>query len=220
MEKTISPWQIIEKLRIKKGTSKKIIAERLQINYNYLVDLLNGRYQSKIDDDKLRTISEVLDIPVHNLLDELHGIITDNSVTVAEPVKEKTSGSSFKTIRFPIQSESIKLLDKKPGIPKTPESKTETTEISPIGKTPLFRIVSGSKIDDCFNQPELWQQKNLEFVYVPSLKDTPDKSVGHQPLGSQGILPATVAIKLEDNSLFPPCLAGSIFIIDASKKPR
>ncbi|MFH1232197.1 MAG: S24 family peptidase, partial [Planctomycetota bacterium] len=46
------------------------------------------------------------------------------------------------------------------------------------------------------------------------------KSVGHQPLGSQGILPATVAIKLEDNSLFPPCLAGSIFIIDASKKPR
>jgi len=197
MEKTISPWQIIEKLRRKKGIPKKILAEKLQINYNYLVDLLNGRYQSKIDDDKLRTISIVLDLPIHNLLDELHGVTTPDGARFSEVVPS--------------------------GIP-------------PVGKTPVFRIVSGSKIDPAFNQPEpegtadglakgealseLWAQKNLEFAYVPSLRETPDKPISFQPLGKQGILPATVAIKLEDNSLFPPCLAGSIFIIDTTKKPR
>ena len=185
MEKPLSPWQVIEKLRANNGIPKKTLADKLQINYNYLVDLLNGRYQTNIDDEKIRIISDILDIPVNKLLDELHHIHPD-----------ATSGPS-----------GTAALEKSPTSAPQPPAETPPT---PLDKIPVFRIISGSKIDPAFNQSLLWAQKEkeLEFLYAPSFEPTPGKS------------PVKIAIKLEDNSLFPPCLAGSAFIVDTEGKPR
>lgn len=70
--KPIFPWQIIEELRVKSDLSKKLLADKLQINYNYLVDLLNGRYPGKIDNDKLRILSEIFRMSVNDLIELLH----------------------------------------------------------------------------------------------------------------------------------------------------
>ena len=185
MAKPLSPWQVVEKLRANNGIPKKTLADKLQINYNYLVDLLNGRYQSNIDDDKIRIISSVLDIPVDKLMDEIHHIHHDDTARPAEPVAaEKTP-------------------DPMPQAPAAPPS-------APPVKIPVFRIISGSKIDPSFNQNLLWDQKEqeMEFIHAPCLEPNAEKS------------PVRIAIKLEDNSLFPPCLAGSVFIVDTEAKPR
>ncbi len=180
MEKPLSPWQVIEKLRANNGIPKKTLADKLQINYNYLVDLLNGRYQTNIDDEKIRIISAVLDIPVNKLMDELHNIHPD---TITAPPA---------------------------GLEKTPTSAPQPPVEAPLGKIPVFRIISGSKIDPAFNQTLLWAQKEkeMEFLYAPCLEPTSGEST------------VRIAIKLEDNSLFPPCLAGSAFIVDTEGKPR
>ena len=185
MEKPLSPWQVIEKLRAINGIPKKTLADKLQINYNYLVDLLNGRYQSNIDDEKIRIISSVFDIPVNKLMDEIHNIHTADT-----PRPDETAASG----KTPTPA---------PQPPAAPPP-------APPGKIPVFRIISGSKIDPAFNQTLLWAQKEpeMEFLYAPCLETTPEKS------------PVRIAIKLEDNSLFPPCLAGSVFIVDTDSKPR
>jgi transcriptional regulator with XRE-family HTH domain len=183
MEKPLSPWQVIEKLRAINGIPKKTLADKLQINYNYLVDLLNGRYQSNIDDEKIRIISSVLDIPVNRLLDELHNI---HPADIAAPSTT---------------------LEKAPTPAPAPPGETPPALLD---KIPVFRIISGSKIDPAFNQTLLWAQKEkeLEFIYAPALEPMTGKS------------PVRIGIKLEDNSLFPPCLAGSAFIVDTEGKPR
>lgn len=177
MEKTLSPWLVIEKLRSHKGISKKLLAEKLQINYNYLVDLLNGRYQTNIGDEKIRLISDVLDIPIGTLLDELHHILPGNG----EPAHEKKE---------------------KIAAPAAPL-------IAPAA-LPIFRIISGSKIDHIFNRPELWVEKSSGMESLT------------QPLFSSGKNndSAKIAVKLEDNSLFPPFSPGSIFIADRRAETR
>ncbi|MEW6027081.1 MAG: LexA family transcriptional regulator [Planctomycetota bacterium] len=183
MENPLSPWQVIEKLRANKGIPKKALAEKLQINYNYLVDLLNGRYQTNIDDEKIRIISSVLDIPINNLLDELHNIHS------AEPAPAPAA-------------------QEMPPAPQ-PQPQPEAPR-APLAKIPLFRIISGSKIDTLFNQSLLWEQKEreMEFLHSPVVEP------------AMGEPPVRIAVKLEDNSLFPPCLAGSAFIVDTGTKPR
>jgi len=182
MEKPLSPWQVIEKLRANKGIPKKALADKLQINYNYLVDLLNGRYQTNVDDEKIRIISSALDIPINNLLDELHNIHPDD-ITAPPTALEKT---------------------------QAPAPPPVETPPAPLVKIPVFRIISGSKIDPFFNQSLLWAQKEkeMEFLYAPCLEP------------AMGASPIKIAVKLEDNSLFPPCLAGSAFIVDTEGKPR
>lgn len=174
MEKPLSPWQVVEKLRANKGISKKLLADKLQINYNYLVDLLNGRYQTNVDDEKIRIISSTLDIPIKHLLDELHDIHHEDPVSATD----------------------------------MPEKKLEPE--TQLDKIPVFRIISGSKIDASFNQSRLWAQKgnDLEFIYAPTFKSGPDNPA------------AKIAIKLEDHSLFPPCPSGSTFIVDTTNQPR
>ncbi|MBI5778822.1 MAG: LexA family transcriptional regulator [Planctomycetes bacterium] len=181
MEKPLSPWQVIEKLRAAKGIPKKALADKLQINYNYLVDLLNGRYQSNIDDEKIRIISSVLDIPINNLLDELHDIHPNDTAPAA--------------------------LEKAPMPAPPPPAEPPQ---APLVKIPVFRIISGSKIDPFFNQSLLWAQKEkeMEFLCGPLV----EPALGEPPI--------RIAVKLEDNSLFPPCLAGSAFIVDTQIKPR
>lgn len=66
--KETSVWSIIEKIRDERGIPKKTLAERLGINYSYLVDLLNGRYTSKIDSHKIQILSDVFRISTNKLL--------------------------------------------------------------------------------------------------------------------------------------------------------
>lgn len=116
--KTSHPWTVIERLRSKKGVSKKVLAERLGINYSYLVDLLNGRYPSKIDNRKLSILAEVFEMPIEDLLGELSG----KSVKPSEPevptqqevVEKVVPVPPVQAVRVPIISmlsgEVVKLL--------------------------------------------------------------------------------------------------------------
>lgn len=67
-KKESSAWIIIEKIREERGIPKKTLAERLDINYSYLVDLLNGRYSSGIDSHKIQILSDVFRISTNKLL--------------------------------------------------------------------------------------------------------------------------------------------------------
>lgn len=65
------PWCRIETIRAARNISKKLLAERLKVNYSYLVDLLNGRYHSKIDSEKLTVLAETLQMPLEALIKEI-----------------------------------------------------------------------------------------------------------------------------------------------------
>lgn len=91
---TSHPWTVIERLRQKQGVSKKALAERLGINYSYLVDLLNGRYPSKIDNRKLSILAEVFGMSGEVLLGEISGtpvqptmVESPTAQQVTEPVR-------------------------------------------------------------------------------------------------------------------------------------
>ena len=64
----LTPWGIIENIRRQKGVSKKVLAQGLKMSYGYLVDLLNGRYPSKINNQKLGILAEILQVPIEELL--------------------------------------------------------------------------------------------------------------------------------------------------------
>ncbi|MDI6733660.1 MAG: S24 family peptidase, partial [Planctomycetota bacterium] len=91
------------------------------------------------------------------------------------------------------------------GPPPPPDGKT-----GPVTKIPVFRIISGSKIDSFFNQPSVWQKKATEFIEFPvsNRQDRKSQTVNN------------IAVKLEDNSLFPPCVSGTIFITETPRKPK
>jgi transcriptional regulator with XRE-family HTH domain len=77
------PWTVIESLRAQKNISKKFLAEKLGLSYGYLVDLLNGRYSSKIDSQSIEIIAQVFEIPVRNLMASINtakpSALTDSS---------------------------------------------------------------------------------------------------------------------------------------------
>lgn len=75
------PWCRVEKLRAEKNISKKALAERLQLNYSYLVDLLNGHYHGKIDSDKLAALADIFQMPLESLLKE----VSPESISQAAP---------------------------------------------------------------------------------------------------------------------------------------
>ncbi|MFA5795504.1 MAG: helix-turn-helix domain-containing protein [Candidatus Brocadiia bacterium] len=147
-----SPWLVIEQLREKHDISKKLLADKLQINYNYLVDLLNGRYSGKIDNQKLRVLAEVFNISIEELMGMIHLDDTDSlSSTVGLP-----------------------------------------------GNMPLYILQPGQP-----NKPLADKQPPDSF------RPGPD-TYGQE----------AYAIRLDDNSLFPPCRPGSVFILSPSKEPN
>lgn len=87
------PWVVIESLRARKGISKKTLSEKLGFSYGYLVDLLNGRYSSKIDNQSLEIISEVLGIPLEHLVLQ---------VITPEGTSKEKSGVASQESRIPL----------------------------------------------------------------------------------------------------------------------
>lgn len=186
------PWIIIERLRQRQGVTKKTLAERLQINYSYLVDLLNGRYQSKIDSKKVQIISDILHIPLDELLNRLH--------QPAEPISEP----SPKPIE-PI-TETIP-----PQIPTVTESKPPAFPPLQTFRVPLIKYHSDEKVPDFNGFVKYMQGEEKHFESADGNYQTPPyASAGEtgQPI---------VAIKLEDDSMFPPFPAGSTFLVNLKK---
>jgi phage repressor protein C with HTH and peptisase S24 domain len=178
-----SPWKIVEKLREIKGISKKTLADKLQINYSYLVDLLNGRYLSKIDNEKINTLSEILEIPVDDLLKALSG-------------GEKTDK--------PTQTK-----------PPTSESECPKKEAADT-QLPLITHSSESVIPDITGFIKMVKGKS----------ETYSGHLGRLNGGLSANYNATAylknnvfALKLEDDSLFPPFAPGTIFLVNKNKFP-
>lgn len=164
------PWEIVEDLRIKSGIPKKVLAEKLQINYSYLVDLLNGRYPSKIDNDKLRTISELFQISIQELMNLIH--------------QEGEDPDSAQ----PAQGGPAEVM----------------ARIGAPTNLPVFPMASGIPLNSLFGNAEWRQTQAPENIpAVPGLTD-----------------PETFGIRLQDDSLYPPCPDGSLFIISPQKHPR
>jgi transcriptional regulator with XRE-family HTH domain len=140
-----SPWLIIEQLRAKHDISKKLLADKLQINYNYLVDLLNGRYQSNIDNQKLRVLAEIFQMSMADLIKLIHAD-EDGAAGV---------------------------------------------------QMPLYPLVSGEA------NAALATKQPAEWLAPPS------------PATSDAF-----AVRIKDDTLFPPCHPDSVFVISPHQEPR
>lgn len=147
-ERAKHPWTVVDKIRQRKNVSKKALAKSLGINYSYLVDLLNGRYPSKIDNRKLTILAEVFQVPIEEIIGELSG-----KPTVPLPVVGKPQ---------PLPQED---------------------------KIGVITIRSGEVVKELLENPNLKSQE-------------------------------TFRIKLDDDSMFPPCSRGSIFVVTPLKSPQ
>ncbi|MFH1228222.1 MAG: LexA family transcriptional regulator [Planctomycetota bacterium] len=147
-----SPWLAIEQLREKHNIPKKTLADKLQVNYNYLVDLLNGRYSAKIDNQKLRVLAEIFNIPINELMDLFH---PDNTTGLSQTVCQS-------------------------------------------GNIPLYILNQGQPSKPLADkQPQEWFRTGPD-TYGPD----------------------AYALRIGDDSLFPPCRPGSVFIVSPSKEPN
>jgi len=147
------PWVAVEKIRERKDVAKKDLAFRLGINYNYLVDLLNGRYPSKIDNRRLAILSEIFQMPVEEIIHQISG-------KVDKPVEVASLQSAPK--EWPASADA------------------------------------GAK------QMEVITIRSGEVV---------------KELGEKKSCPNNFKIKLDDDSMYPPCPRGSIFVIASLKQP-
>jgi transcriptional regulator with XRE-family HTH domain len=219
MQQDLSVWEIVEKLREKKGISKKILSDKLKMNYNYLVDLLNGRYHTKIDNEAMQSISTALKIPLNKLLEAFQGADIDTILLpeqIPPPPQETLTQSPITKEDKPITEEPITTpYAPTPSLRGGSPCGASISKIVPLGtRTPLFRIISGSKIDLSFNRPELWQSEIVsgnEFISLPSHSAEVGQDIAQHEV---------IAVQLEDYSLFPPCLSGSIFIVSLKNEPR
>lgn len=142
----VSPWLIIEQLRKKHDISKKLLADKLQINYNYLVDLLNGRYQSNIDSQKLPVLAEIFQVSMADLIKLLHA--DENDISRSQ--------------------------------------------------MPLYALSAG--------------ETNSAIV-----SKQPAEWFGAQ---TDAAGPDAFAVRIKDDTLFPPCHPETIFVISPHKEPR
>ncbi|MBI4712248.1 MAG: helix-turn-helix transcriptional regulator [Planctomycetes bacterium] len=135
------PWEIIEDLRIKSGIPKKVLAEKLSINYSYLVDLLNGRYPSKIDNDKLKSLSELLQVPVQDLINLIHQSVEIPPLMAGEDQPDGQTGR--------------------------PEDQPTPSYVGgdrPTPLIPVFAITSGGTVNNQFGAPG-WRQTQASENY-------------------------------------------------------
>ncbi|MEK7448091.1 MAG: helix-turn-helix transcriptional regulator, partial [Planctomycetota bacterium] len=209
------PWQIIESLRIKKGVSKKILAERLGINYSYLVDLLNGRYPSKIDNQKLQIISEVFEIPIVEIISELSGPPRFHR---GQPSNATPGSGKSKLVPYGIPLGIVSPAEggtnlKKPGLPPTPIppipslSQTGSLKHSPIlPPSPPCPAIGGTDVNrDAPYSRRNWTSER-PLLQVPLIPLTPgtvlpprlgrDSAVASQSLGAVSAIWATAAYRL------------------------
>lgn len=156
-----SPWTIIDSLRAKKGISKKHLAEKLDFSYGYLVDLLNGRYPSKIDNQTLETLAQVLEIPLEQLVLEV--------VTPARqfPAETKTGPTG------------------------------SLTKATPESLIPIIPLNSGTLLGQLTDAGLEAEEVTGYLHRIPELKAN-----------------YAFAIKLQDESMSPPCRKGTIFVVN------
>jgi len=174
-----SPWIIVKKWREIKGIQKKILADKLRINYSYLVDLLNGRYPSKIDNEKINALAEILGIPVNDLLKLLSG---DEKTAVSAQAKPLTIGTEP---------------------PKEPVSHSQI---------PLINHSSESVIP---NITDFIKMAKGESETYSGLNDGP---AGHFTPNTH-LKNDVFAVKLKDDSMFPPFARETVFLINKTKFP-
>jgi transcriptional regulator with XRE-family HTH domain len=186
--KEASAWAIIEKIRDERGIPKKTLAERLGINYSYLVDLLNGRYTSKIDSHKIQILSDVFRISTNKLLKFLNA--KNNMANIPDFLGDTrpdvTSG----------QAEAV--IYSKPELqnPELPAAFPVASRINLIRHKSEAVITPASKL---MGFPQSFP--NTEEY---SLKCTNN--------------PDIIAIKLDDDSMHPPFPVGTIFFVDTRRK--
>lgn len=181
------PWVLIEKLRQMKGISKKDIASKLQLNYSYLVDLLNGRYPSKIDNQKIQTLSEILNIPINELLSYL---TNKNIPDLAD--KPDTNDVKIKLPQEPLSS---------------PSDSRDIIIGYPARKIPLIEHNSEERIPDFarfINSTKGEINQKISEYYNPAYLNNSD----------------ILAIKLQDDSMFPPFSPRTIFMFHKKSPPK
>jgi len=114
------PWCRVEKIRSERDIPKKLLAERLGVNYSYLVDLLNGRYPSRIDDEKLTILADIFQMPRAALLQEIspQAVPPKTPLPVTESPKspeilDHTSGEPLTSLLHPstLPEISLRLMD-------------------------------------------------------------------------------------------------------------
>lgn len=151
------PWTIIESLRAQKGISKKLLAEKSGFSYGYLVDLLNGRYPSKIDNQTMGTLAQVLEIPLESLVVKVLTLTERNQAGETVPVTTK------------------------PG---------ETL-------IPIILLNSGTLLGQLTDEGLKAEDSAGYLNRIPELK-----------------APYAFGIKLQDESMSPPCRKGTVFVVN------
>ncbi|MCK5578608.1 MAG: helix-turn-helix transcriptional regulator [Planctomycetes bacterium] len=228
------PWQIIESLRAQRKISKKKLAKKLGINYSYMVDLLNGRYPSKIATRKLQIVSEVLDVPMVDLLSELSGtrkkskeksgykltppsgVTGPKKHTSTLPESELSIQEAGQTWGQARDDRSTIGLTRQPTSPVTPDSGLQLPVIphaqgQGINLPPEAGEAVGTLIGYRLgltstepDTPQFLDQKEIQWIPAP-----PGFS------DQKGL-----ALSITNDSLFPPFSPGSIFVISPGQKAR